>query len=229
MSTDQDSHMTQLAVPLKPCQLEAAARLQLQLRQWQLADTALRLLADRFPGFAREATLLKVVAVSGLYATNVYAQARIAEHVYQTLKGKDLTCGDAGLVEDISRLPETDGQKKPRKHVSFASKFAHFYIDANRFPILDRYAVQMLRYHLSKPDYDSDQQHSYVAFVANTRRLIDTSGIECNVRELDVYLWLAGVYQEWRKKPDRVNREAAAMFANPSVEVADDLRLMIGQ
>src|SRR5690349_6766320 len=131
---------TELVVPLSMSQIDAANRLHRQLSQWQVTDDALRALKDRFPGFAIDATLLKVVAVNQLYGTNVYAVVRMAQHIAEVMLEAS-HMDDAGLVEELAAL-------SGMKHTSFASKFAHFFIDVERFPIYDSYAVKMVAYHL---------------------------------------------------------------------------------
>ena len=118
----------ELVVPLSSGQVDAANKLHEQLTQWQVADQALEALHMRFPGFGIEATLLKVVAVNQLYGTNIYAVVRVAKHIESIIREK-AKVGDVDLVKQLASLPG-------RKHISFASKFAHFFIDKERFPIL---------------------------------------------------------------------------------------------
>src|SRR5947209_9662363 len=121
-----------LAAPLSMTQIEAANRLHGKLLQWQVTVRALHTLQENLPGFDIEVTLLKVAAVNQLYGTNVYAVVRMARHVtgvMQEARGME----DADLVEELASLTG-------RKHRSFASKFAHFFIDMERFPIFDSYA-----------------------------------------------------------------------------------------
>src|SRR6266849_11219323 len=110
-----------LAVPLSTAQIEAANRLHGKLLQWQVTDRALHTLQENLPGFDIEATLLKVVAVNQLYGTNVYAVVRMAQHVVDVML-------DLKNIEDVE-LVEVLATLTGRKHLSFASKFAHFFID----------------------------------------------------------------------------------------------------
>lgn len=43
--------------------------------------------------------------------------------------------------------------RTPRRHVSFASKFCHFFIDGQDFPILDQAARDALRLHLGRDGF----------------------------------------------------------------------------
>src|SRR6185312_11644177 len=131
---------TVLAVLLTMRQIEAANRLHAKLVQWQVTDRALHTLQESLPGFESETTLLKVAAINQLYGTNVYAVVRMAQHVTAVMQDAN-GIEDADLVEKLATLT---GQK----HCSFASKFAHFFIDKKRFPIYDSYAVKMVGCHL---------------------------------------------------------------------------------
>ena len=223
------AHMMPLAVSLLASQINAAGRLHLRLKQWHLSDAALKRLADRCPGFDSEAALLKVVAINGLYGTNVYALVRMAEHIRNTLLGTNLDHVGPEIVEQIARLPDTVGQKTSRRHISFAAKFAHFFLNADRFPIMDSYAVAMVRHHLGRRNYVKVKTGVYLEFVENIQRLIQLSAIDCTSRELDRYLWLAGLYRRWQKQEDsKINREASTLFADDSSEVARDLQLLVG-
>src|SRR5260221_11619680 len=197
-----------LAVPLSMPQIEAANRLHRQLPQWQITDYALHALQVHFPGFDAEATLLKVVAVNQLYGTNVYAVIRMAQHIAKVMSEAD-NMEDADLVEKLASLTG-------RKHLSFASKFAHFFIDMERFPIFDSFAVKMVAYHLGMQGQVKDSAHPYRAFVENIHRLKRYAGLSCTTKELDRYLWLAGLYQAWcRNTASQINAEVAEMFKSP--------------
>jgi hypothetical protein len=210
-----------LALPLPINKIEAANCLHDRLEQWRLADRALRLLADRCPDFEPDACLLKVVAVNGLYGTNLYATTRMAKHAAGVLAGTDLAAAGPEVVERLADLPVKEGQERKRRHYSFASKFAHFFLGDERFPIMDSYAIAMLRRHLGQRNYSHDRDNRYVAFVRNSQELKCLSGFTGGNRQLDRYLWLAGEYAAWNKKPGvAINAEVAALFAHPSSEVA---------
>lgn len=210
-----------LAVPLPINKIEAANCLHERLEQWRLADQALRLLADRCPDFEPAACLLKVAAVNELYGTNLYATTRMAKHAAGVLAGTDLAAAGPELVERLAALPATERQKRKRRHYSFASKFAHFFLSDERFPIMDSYALKMLKRHLGRRHYLDDTSHPYAAFVRKFQELKRLSGFTGSNRQLDRYLWLAGEYVTWKKKPAAaINAELAALFAQPPGEVA---------
>jgi hypothetical protein len=221
--------LTPLAVPLAVEQIHAAMRLHARLEQWQRADRALRALAERFPSLDADAVLLKVVAVNTLYGTRVFAFMRMAEHVEAVISQVDLTGAGPELVERVARLPPASPDEQTRRHHSFASKFTHFFIDAERFPILDSYAETMVRYHLDRTSCVSDEEHRYLAFAQNVATLKRLSRLTCSGRELDRYLWLAGQYHAWKRNPDApMYAELKRLFAEPPEEAKADLKTLSG-
>lgn len=213
--------MTPLAIPLVRAQVEAANRLHAHLKQWVATDSALIALGKRFPDFGPESTLLKVAAVNQLYGTNLYAIVRMAGHAVHILAHQSTTDAGPALVEELATLPKKPNEKTQWHYYSFASKFAHFFIDFERFPIYDSYAVQTLERHLGPKDKHVDLAHPYLAYVDNLDRLAERSGLTWVGRELDRYLWLAGQYRAWRKNPRaQINTELAQLFERPPDEAA---------
>lgn len=214
----------QSTLPLQPGQLAAAARIRDRLPQWRLCELALVRLHESVPGFSPESSLLKVVAVNSLYATQVYALVRMAEHVARVMATAPAQTASLDLVERIASLP---GDGKRRKFVSFASKFCHFFVDQERFPIYDDAAREALKLHLGKGGYIEDDADRYRAFCKNIDRLHEANGVRVGTRELDRYLWLMGMYQRWlkerRRTGVRVNAELMRLFATPTRDETRDL------
>jgi hypothetical protein len=98
-----------MTAPLLASQVQAAVRLYARLDGWQTTDRALTRLTEQFPGFDREATLLKVTAVNALYGTNVFAVARMADHVRQVLDALTGNEDAADVVKRLADLPKTTG------------------------------------------------------------------------------------------------------------------------
>lgn len=216
-----------LTVGLAAEQIAVAGRLYLQyLPGWVATDRALLLLRDRVSGFALEACLLKVAAVVQLYGIPLYAVVRMAEHVHAVLEGPDGNGAGAAGEPDLQRdaaLVERLATLDARRHISFASKFAHFMFDRERFPIYDRFAVETVRWHLGTAAV-TDPQHPYHAFLENLRRLRAARGVSASAAELDRYLWLAGQYREWRRKSERalLNGEARRVFVSADAHTAGE-------
>ena len=126
--------------PLDQKQIDAADRLrQNHLRQWQLSDAALLRMREKLPDFEPETCLLKSVAVNAIYGTNVLAIVRVANYVANVFGRHDHSQAGAELVREIANVPTGKGQPS-RIHTSFASKFCHFFVDSERFPIYDNAA-----------------------------------------------------------------------------------------
>src|SRR5258705_4869957 len=198
-------------VPLTANQIAAAKEIRSRLRYWQEADAALRKLAVALPGFDAEAALLKVAAINTLYGTNLYAFQRMAKHIEKVMGGARRPNLSPALVERIAAVPARTGQQ-PRRHFSFASKFCHFFVDAERFPIFDSWAQRTVARHLGR-QRARDTENPYVAFVSNLERLRREARLTVDASTLDSYLWIRGGYEAWRKKPDRVmNGELREFF-----------------
>ncbi len=195
-------------------QIAAAGALHAMLTQWRLTDEALRRLQDALPAFGPEESLLKVVAINALYGTNVFALVRAAMHVRSVLATADLATAGPELVESLADIPTTSGGRV-RRYVSFASKFAHFFISPDRFPIHDSYAERMMLLHVG-PSAARDPARRYEAFVANLDTLNREHALRSTYRELDRYLWLAGLYRAYVEGKRALNAEVLRIFEQPS-------------
>jgi hypothetical protein len=115
---------------------------------------------------------------------------------------------------------------------SFAAKFAHFFIDSEKFPIYDSYAVRMVTYHL---EGRAQGATPYETFVSGFTQLRESLGFPVTARELDRYLWLAGQYRAWsglppwRKSYKQVNAEVRRLFEAGAHEVRVLLEALLGQ
>lgn len=217
----------ELAVPLARAQVEAAARLYHDhCRDWRAADEALKSLALAFPAFDLRACVLKVAALNALYGTQIYDVVSVARHVHGVLRdGEEPT--EVHLFDRLATVPHVK-----RRLSSFAAKFAHFFIDSERFPIYDAYALRMVTYHLEgRPQAEVP----YHAFVAAFIRLKESLDFPVTARELDRYLWLAGEYRAWSGLPPwrqpyrNVNAEARRLFEADACEIRALLAALLGQ
>jgi len=214
------------AVELGAGQIEAANRLFNRLDQWRAAMRAAQTLSDKVPGFSEDAVILKIVATRSLFGGGMHSLMTMARHVERVLGSADPAISPPELVERLAELPAPKGQPR-RRHHSFASKFAHYFIDPDRFPIYDPFTSRMVAYHLGPRNRVVDEAHRYREFVANFRRLRGLSGFKGRKRELDRYLWVAGQFQQWKAKPrSRINPELRALFESPDGEIARDIEVM---
>lgn len=214
--------MAALAKFIELKQIAAAKRLHQRLEQWRLIERALASLKLRFPEFSLEETLLKVTCVNALYRTNVLAIHRLVKHAVEVLRQADLTLAGPELIEELAVPPQSDG--KVHRHHSFGSKFAHFFIDSERIPIMDSYAVNMIKFHLERTSMALDPNRPYVAFCANHSLLKGELGFPITNKDLDHFLWIAGLYKVYCKKRNApINREVHAMFENQDLSIVADL------
>lgn len=134
------------------------------------------------------------------------------------------------LVEQLAHLPKSEEHQRQWNHISFASKFAHFFISSETFPPYDSYADKMLIYHLGYAGAILDRHHIYRAFTLNFNTLKARLQFDCTTRELDKYLWLSGVYRQWRNNPEnpKINVDAHRLFVNASEETKRDLEIIMG-
>ncbi|MBI3977802.1 MAG: hypothetical protein HY331_06415 [Chloroflexi bacterium] len=218
----------QLAVPLAAEQVGAATALCRRMPHWEDADRALTLLGSSIPGFDFQATLLKTAVVNQLLNTNVFAVVRMAEHIANLMAGTNQRDVSVDLVEKIADLPATPGQKRGRMFISFASKFAHFFVSRERFPIYDYYADETVGHHLGRRLLVANARSPYQAFVANVERLQNLAGLSSTMDELDAYLWLSGLYRHWLRTRSRLlNSEARRIFEDSSPEIVDELKTLL--
>jgi hypothetical protein len=215
---------------LAQSQLSAAARLHRRLAGWRTADESLDTLRSLLPDFGRVSCLLKAVVVNELYATQVLAIERMAEHTEVVLRVSDLERSGPELVERIARLPAR-GEERPRVFMSFAAKFCHFFIDAERFPIYDEAARVMLEFHLGPKVAALSSARQYVSFCTAFRKLREAAFLTGTGRDLDRYLWITGMYERWLRQRAKsrvlVNAELRALFEAPDEMVAADLAALL--
>jgi hypothetical protein len=212
-------------------QIDAAGRLgEKCLPERQLAYSALDLLHKECPSFEPNVCLLKSAAVNDIFGTKVLAIVRVARHAAVVLAevadrsqaGVDLV----GRIADVHPSPGKDQLR--RRHTSFASKFCHFFVDAERFPIYDNAALEALKLHFDK----GVPEHEYETYCACIAELKESVGNGCDTRMLDNYLLLTGMCQRWLKQREKgnaviVNAELLDIFEHPTEDQRADLNTML--
>jgi hypothetical protein len=199
-------------VPLSSEQIAAAVRLhESHLPQWKAADEALEAVRTSFQtDFSYSANLVRIATVNTLYGTNLRAVHRMARHIEGILpKGAELL-DPAELVEAIAALPPAPGER-PRRHRSFASKFCHFFVNADDFPIFDSAARDALRLHLGSESL-KEAESSYTGFCGALANLQRAYGLSVGTRDVDRYLWVAGMWLAFARGRRDINRELLALF-----------------
>lgn len=179
--------------------------------------------------------------MGGLY--NPEAKEQHASLVEEIALLKNLEAEDPQQVSDTineGEIPKDPDQlstskksqeDKHRRHISFASKFAHFFISKENFPIYDSYAESMVVFHLHGEKRFRDEKHLYKSFFMNLDRLLNWANLSCSFEELDRYLWLAGLFRVWLddnsawaddskeweiNKDAKINREVKVLFNLPA-------------
>jgi hypothetical protein len=213
----EQNAITALAHPLHASQVEAACRLHARVLAWTRVNSVMESLAEPFPDYDEAASLVKVAVLNQLFGTNVRAIEAMANHIAELMRPNPSPTPE--LVDKIALLA-TAG--KVRKHVSFASKFAHFFFNDD-FSIFDSYALASLRFHLGKGVVPAPV--SYVDFLQNIEVLRTLAGLSCSARELDHYLWLSEAHRRWTSGSKTLGKEAKALFSATSEK---DLRLLTG-
>jgi hypothetical protein len=211
----EEPNTGRLAHPLTQAAVDAANKLYACVEHWAREDRILRRLAECFPSnTCLDHVLPKAIILNTLYATAVLAIEAMAEHIVDVLT----TAGgrfDLDTVEEIAALrglgPEKD---KKRCCLSFASKYAHLFVDEQQFPILDSHAQRALLWHLGKANAPALRvaHRDYATYVNQANALLEWAGISCGYTQLDHYLWLCG--QRLAPGPDgkAPNKEAADLF-----------------
>jgi len=189
-----------LSVPLTETQVVAAGRIHNELEQWKAADRVLEELADTMRSNTRlTQVLLKAAALNQLYRTNVFNLHPMAQHIVQVFSQEYQSDDDCLLVESIAYL-EASG----KHHQSFASKYCHFFVDSERFPLFDGYVRKMVRKYLGRGNYRcKTTDETYRNFYADLKTLRDRISFSPKVRELDRYLWLRGQWETFDDKGDK--------------------------
>lgn len=210
--------------PLTEAHLDAADYLfRNHMPLWRDMVTGFAALARVLPGFDRPTVMLKVTTVNALYRAGVMDKhlLRIASHITQVMAVEAETCIDPGLVSRLGALPREDQSGIERTYRSFASKFAHFFVNAAAFPIYDKFSCKMARYHIY--GIDICDAPSYECHVDRVAMLQAEVGDAYQYAELDHYLWLAGEYWEWLRDHDAsIDQEARGLFAHPPTREAEN-------
>lgn len=135
---------------------------------------------------------------------------RMANHIVKRGDLKNWT-SDACVVDTIAALEPLQGVKS-RHFRSFASKYAHIFIDPARYHILDDAAVRVLARHAGVTTAVA-KGWNYREFNKLAEELRSVSGLGSN-RSLDRYLWIAGMLLRDRKtrKSKLTNQELQGVF-----------------
>ena len=205
----------QLAIPLAQSQIDAAAKFWFE-GAWEAKE--FEELKGAFADPAH-AISIKAIVVNALYGTNIFAIDKVAACIERVVKstrsaGPDLV---EELVVEIRQITK-------RNNYSFASKYAHFFLDST-VPILDWYAEWTLGKHLGQ--LRSSNPKRYHKFFEEIDLLKDLAGIECQCAAMDAYLWVAGEYLHWKgNSTARINGDLKRQFERIHLDPTCDAALV---
>ena len=134
------------------------------------------------------------------FITNIFKIHTVAKHIFDCNIDQELSAGNIDLVEKIATVKM---KYKTRNFYSFASKYCAFH-KPDIYPMYDSYVEKML-WHFKKLDkfYDfkRDELRNYQVFMDVIKRFSKFYNLqEFTLKEIDMYLWLAGKKYFSKKK-----------------------------
>jgi hypothetical protein len=199
---------------LDPRRVAAGTRLWSRAVELVRAERAVFALQGCLPGFEPDVTLLKVVALAALDSGRTLSLPRWAAHAQAVMRGVEPRHAGPELVERLAAVPGTPVSERSRA-LTLASRFAHYYVDLDRFPVRDSWSERELA-RLAPPPVGAA---SYADFAARHGRLAAELGLR-RPRALGCYLWLAGQHRAWSRNPRTpIHRAARALFESRPPEL----------
>ena len=200
------------------------------MEYWRLEDDIMRKLKDRNPEITDKAiTLVKVTLVNTFYSAGcpdvdemtswMVTQKPCLLERYKNIASHDEEERIKWVQRIARRASEEEGdntQQVSGNAFVFASKFAHFFIDEEAFPIYDQYARMVVNSHLGetkKVPLKDWYRTFYKHFFKMKRYLDQRDSCQYSIKALDHYLWLSGMYitqKLWDLPPDQLNLYGAA-------------------
>ena len=182
--------------PLEPSQALVSNYLERweQLENYRLQEGSLGLLFHRLcsENKSLEHILLKVSTLNDFYSTNIFDTYSVAKHILSADVDSRLEAKDYSLVNDIARVSI---KGKVRNFYSFASKYCSHHRPES-FPIYDSFVEKMLLHYQSVSrfgEFKKDDLKNYERFIEVIRSFQTYYKLEkFSLREIDVFLWLAG-------------------------------------
>ena len=172
-----------------------------------MQEESLNLLFNEWPENKElEQILLKVSALNDFYSTNIFDTYTVAKHILKCNIDKDLSAGNESLVNKIAPVTING---KTRNFYSFASKYCNHH-KSESYPIYDYYVDKMLVHFKKKDKFDTfinedlKEYQSFVERIKNFQKYYNLSPF--TLRDIDIYLWLAGKNYFPRKKQKKKNK-----------------------
>jgi hypothetical protein len=167
------------------------------LENYKLQEQSLSLLFHKFcPGNTTlEYVLLKVTALNQFYSTYILDTYSMARHIQQMNIDERLENHDMLLVNDLALITIKGKQKN---FYSFATKYCSHHFP-KVFPIYDSFVEKMLMHHAKIDqfaEFKKAELKEYDRFVEIITAFQQFYGLgNFSLREIDIFLWLAGKKQ----------------------------------
>ncbi len=174
----------------------AAARLWNRSDELVRCERTLFALQGCFPGFDPSSTLLKVAALSSIDVNRSIGAATMFEHVQRVVERIDRRRVGPEFVDLVAEPQRRHGRQTMRS-LTFASRFAHFFLDPDSFPMLDGWTERALANCIERST-DAPDASRYTRFYVDHARLASAFA---PARPSDVcrFLWLRGQYTAWKR------------------------------
>ncbi len=136
--------------------------------------------------------LLKVSVLNDFYSTNIFDTTSVAKHILSCQIDSDLELGSIGLVDKIA--PVTI-RGKTRRFYSFATKYCSHH-KPEKYPIYDSYVEKMLMYFKRRDKFsdfikaDLKRYEAFLQVIEDFKNYYSLKGV--SLRQIDIYLWIAG-------------------------------------
>jgi len=206
-------------MPLDPAQIEAADRLWNQLDDLRRSDRALASLQGSLSTFDGESTLLKVLALHPIDTSKTHVGFPLSREISEFLRQVDTRRCGLEIVDGLAAVADRYG-KSSYDGLGFASRFAHYFIDSERFPVLDAWSERALQALLGGELLGAPGDSRYARFAQSFAHVAGPLALNRR-RRLGRWLWLAGQYRAWlANRRTAIHREVRGLFEKAPEELA---------
>lgn len=139
-----------------------------------------------------EHVLLKVSVLNDFYSTNIFDTFSVAKHILTKNADARLNADDYSLVNDIAKI---EIKKKDKNNYSFASKYCSHHKPTG-FAIYDSFVEKMLWHYQSVDSFNSFDRSDlkdygrFIEIIKSFQKFYKLK--QFTLREIDIFLWLAG-------------------------------------
>ncbi len=204
---------------LEHAQIEAADRLWSRLDDVRQADRALASLQGSLSTFDGPSTLLKVLALHPIDTSKTHVGHPLAREISELLKHVDTQRCGLEVVDALAAVADRHG-KSSYDGLGFASRFAHHFLDSERFPVLDAWSERALQALLGGELLGAPGDGRYARFARSFAHVAGPLALNRR-RRLGRWLWLAGQCRAWLANPrTAIQREVRELFERAPEDVA---------